>query len=248
MQENDIDEIFARELNGKHTIPPARVWDGIAADLARQRKRRIQARLGRIAAAACTVFALGLGLHHLTAPNRSAIEEDEKTIAEQTPASRPLTLDPMQTAVPTGHAVPEVAARTIKTDDLAAVASPAKNLEEQQIKNSAIDPDQTMGRTSVSIFPEAEPTLVFQADFSAPDAAEIPIQMASLQAGAIDFRDDIGSETESQPKNDEGNLIVHVLNAISRNLIPEGKELQFSNDDEGTIRIDISKNLVRQKL
>ena len=247
MQENDIDEFFARELNGKHTIPPARVWDGIASGLAQQRKRRKRAKLRRIAAAACTVFALGLGLYHLTAPDRAAIEKDEKTIAEQPSASRPLTLDPTRTVAPTDPAMPEIVTHPVKADDLA-VASTAKKVEKQQITTTSIDPDQTVGRTTVSIFPEIEPALVFQADFSTPDATEVPIQMVSLEARPVDFRDDIGSETESQPKNDEGNLVVHVLNAISRNLIPEGKEVQFSNDDEGTIRIDISKNLVRQKL
>lgn len=245
MQENDIDRIFSKELSGKHTIPPASVWQQIDTSLQHQRKerkrRQIRWRVSGIAAS--LLLTIGVAFHLFTISDTASTPESSSLVSESRtdPATDPLVDRFSESASPSESS-------TAVSEDNRLARTKETVSDKPRIPTTSPTENTSKTATTVTPFPKAQPALAFQNNLS-----EIPERRQRIPASVTISTSTLhrveSEEENTEPRNqDDDNLIVSVLNVLSRSIVPEGKEVQFSNDEEGTISIGISKNLVRQKL
>lgn len=245
MQKNDIDRIFSKELSGKHTIPPASVWQQIDTSLQRQRKRKKKQQTAwrAVGIAAGLLLAIGVAFQLFSSRETAQMQTPPRLASESrpTPSKAPLMDRFSEPATPS---TPSTLAPA--DNRLARIAETAPIKQRAPTTPSAENRSETAA--AIDLFPKAQPALSFQNKLS--EISQRPQRIhASLSTPTSILRDIKSKEEHTATRNeDDDNLIVSVLNVLARSIVPQGKKVQFSNDEEGTISIGISENLVRQKL
>lgn len=248
MQENDIDRIFSKGLKDKHTIPPASIWHHIEANITQERKRK-QRRQRRVlirTVAACLLASTLAALLFIDADPENSSQAHRRLAESQPPRVTELAIGGGGGG---GISSEPEQAQVIKSTP----ESPLYSAEDHQARHrdnrtaGRASPETTLDENSapsvraVEVFPRTQP--IREVPENTPKMPERPLQTASLTTSSVATTD----LTSDGPTTDD-NLIVSLLNVLSKNLIPSGNEVQFSNDEEGTINIGVSKKSVRQKL
>lgn len=199
--------------------------------------------MGWVAVAACLLLSLGISLRYLGGSSSAPHQERATNLAENAtvPSEKP-EATPHPAAEDAEHAKTDAPPAYTAVKPAQQERSPSQRLA---INEHHRGEQYDRPRRTVEVFPAAEPTMDFQRNLTQPTQSPQP----NAVQPAVSCVDWDAEDPDNQPqRSEDNNLIVSVLNVLTRNLVPQQAEVQFSSDEEGTINIDISKNIVRQKL
>ena len=241
MENNDIDKIFRDAFEKAEETPNSNIWDKIEQELETEQnvipisKRNTWA---KYAIAACTLLILGIG-YRLSKNNEEIVIKDEK-IALIEDKKTDINIPKDQRINDVSNDFPLEKPRTeLNEISFAKEVSTAKNQETrhqalvEEVYPSEIEIEELASIDNSHELNVIQVTEIEPVKQLIENTEEIPETMYASTA------------TES-PKH--SNVVTNVLNKITENIeLSDSKNIRFSADDEGSIRIDIINSLVKNR-
>lgn len=264
MNDKEIDSLFKQSLKNMETPVPEDIWSNIETELNLREKKSFSLRKNKakyaIAASLTAFLCLSIFLYKLMHPyddvtkNKltahydvqkpvnldKGLETDHNrgTMKEKQPTIDPYTSSNSESSSETGHYK-----LTSQTDR----SQPIEKLHIEKTKNPEhTDPpvnifQANMGDHMLTLSEEAKASLP-EIEFETADITIAPIKPLIQLPEQEDIM--YARNLESPKKS----LVTRILNTISENLVSKsGTSLEFSNDEEGTIKIDIINSLARNR-
>lgn len=250
MKDQDFDKFFSDKFRDSEVDPPAGSWENIAAALDDQEAGKPVRKFPWIilSLAATLLLTLGIGL------KLTLLKEDVKQpiahVASESAATPPPAVEQVRTEA--GQAAlentPKTAEEPRATKVVLAYAQPQlmeESEEEQEsvavghndapVELAYVQPNNRINPS------EMEEQLVNSVDdIALQPRSEAPVATIQQEtAGEIPHQ-------ESGRRNKQG-LFVRVLNNIADNISILNKDVQFSQDEEGTLRIDLTNSLAKTR-
>lgn len=251
MESKDLDKLFKDAFEHAEETPSHRVWEGIEQELAKEKKIipfyiKYRAQLS-IAATLLLFFAVGLTFFKKPIPSgHEKIDEVLSVIEKQTVQP---DLNTSESEIESTVETPtKNLTKTIEKQSLANISeeTPIKETPSVVIVNSEDYTNENSPKeeilqlenivASVSVDIEVNQPLIEEAKTLDPMNSDIQSSFAF---------------TEPQEET-KSSIVTRVLNGITKNIltksidIQENKEIEFRNDEEGSISLNIFNSLARK--
>lgn len=251
MESKDLDKFFQDAFEHAQETPNNRVWEGIEQELAKEKKVipfYIKYRT-QLSIAATFLLFFGVGLTFYKKPMSSSndkLEEVLSAIEKQTAYPDPSTIESVNESVAKKPA--ETLSEIVETTTLAKVAK-EKRVKEQSSR--AIDNSDDKIEDKI----QKEEILQLK-NIVASVAADVEITQPFIEE--VKTLDPISSDVQTsfaytEPKEEvKSSLVTRVLNGITKNIISknidirEDKEIEFRNDEEGSLTLNIINSFARK--
>ncbi|MCA5006032.1 hypothetical protein [Sphingobacterium bovistauri] len=252
MESQDLDKLFRDAFEQAEETPSACVWQGIEQELAQEKKiipfySKYRTQLS-IAATFLVFFGIGLTFYKNSTPSgKEKIEEVLTSIEQPTESSDKKTENP----------VFEKELPTIESEKLI-----TNNSEEILVTNSDVQPksqDNSVSKNQQDddSFEIEEKQEIIEQD-QILTAVDVDIKITQPQYENIRTIEPISNDLQNSfaftaPKEEvKTSIVTRVLNGITKNILTKGidiqenKEIEFKNDDEGSITLNIFNSLAKK--
>lgn len=257
MKDQELDDLFAKNLRDAEAQPPAGLWDKIASELPTEEPVETKPIVlwRYFAAAAAIMLFFGVGIYIYRSKDALPQPAEHRQIAKAPELSYPKTEEFLETKEVESQNNPVVPQETSpisnegkKTSRLVAKkqesTATVKVKEQEQKVYAAIEKEQV------------EPIEVMENSVELPElkAMDKEIQLSHREVAPIQPLVNIieneeimyaqKANTDKKPKQ---SILTKVLNGIADNINIGNGDVSFSNDEEGNIRIDLTKSLARNR-
>lgn len=244
MKDQEFDKIFKDNLRDLEVNPPEYLWEKIESSLDQEQPAKVKKMFPwkTCSIAATLLLALGFAFklsqfkEEQVDPKKEYLakikEENESPKPDQMVAEKwgePITKEAFESQ----EAKPNARTIALKEQPKKVVVIPAES--RQQVQVPALQPLETTMELDgpVNLTREAEP---LTAKSTAPQA-NITVEPTET----------IFNKTEIASNKSKQGLFVRLLNNVADNINIINKDVEFSEDEEGTIKIDLSKLITKTK-
>lgn len=256
MKDQEIDDLFAKGLKDAESPAPAGLWAKIEAELppteATAKKPLVLWRY--FAAAAVLLLCLGIGFRFFDAADPNLQAEGKAKLA-QAEVTEPAISAPQQEAPVAAAALkPDVPQETTVKKKTAAskpgIVQLAKQESKPEVTPAALAQvetpriNHTAPLEAMPVLLEITPEESLNSTTAAAMAEVKPIQPL---VNIIENEELMYAQQAKEEKKPRQSLLTKVLNGIAGNINLGPSDVQFSNDEEGNIRIDLTKSLARNR-
>ncbi len=257
MNDQELDDLFAKRLSNFEAEPPAELWDKIASELPDERipkkKPIVLWRYFAAAAALLMFFGIGITIFLNRAPHTAAEDKVRTEIVQQTNT---------QQIKPEADLANEVALENVvvsqETSRNLPVANSNKRIASQTKFDRPAKPSAekkgTIDKASITqpVQPIQAMENLVQVIEIRPIETEIQLSHREVEpiqplVNIIENEEVMYAHQVDEPKKQKQSILTKVLNGIADNISIGNKDVSFSNDDEGNIRIDLTKSLARNR-
>jgi len=248
MESQDLDKLFRDAFEQAEETPNNRVWEGIEQELAKEKKVvpfyiKYRAQLS-IAATLLLFFGIGLTFYKKTIPTGKEKIKEVLTAIENNNA-------PSKSEEINAQDKPEVAESIQESSNYAPKRSVAKNMEEKlPVK------EELAAINHVERYATEEAKANLQTDhLLATVEADIVVKPNYTEEVKIiePLIETQNSYTFAAAKEEtKSSIVTKVLNGITKNIltksidIQDNKEIEFRNDEEGSITLNIFNSLAKK--
>jgi len=251
MESKDLDKLFKDAFEHAEEAPSNRVWEGIEQKLAKEKKVipfYVKYR-AQLSIAAILLLFFGVGLTFYKMPNPSGHEKTEEVLSAME----------KQTVQPNSN--------TTESEKKSIVETPTNNLGKPVEKQSlaSISKEIQIKETSAEVIGNSEnyinensqkEEIVHLENIVASVSADIEINQPFIEE--VKTLEPINSGVQpsyaltTQQEEAKSSIVTRVLNGITKNIITksidiqENKEIEFRNDEEGSISLNIYNSLARK--
>ena len=256
MESQDLDKLFRDAMEHAEETPSSRVWEGIQRELTKEKKvipfhKKYRAQIS-IAAIFLLFFGIGLSLYKQPTPSSNekvdkiiaSIQNEKNASDAQTSTANEYLEDKKHSSVSN-----KAEGQTLSVTNSTLTLQDKPNLKEEEVytKTTVNSVSQTNQEEIELLTPEFE---LLAAEVELGDVA--PSYHAVKSINPID--DDVPpSFAYTAPQEEvKTSLVTRVLNGITRNIISknlvrdEKREIEFRNDEEGSLSINIINSLARK--
>ena len=251
MESKDLDKLFQDAFEHAEEAPSNRVWEGIEQELAKEKKVipfyiKYKAQLS-IAATLLLFFGVGLTFYKKPIPSgNEKIEEVLSAMEKQTVQPNSNTTESEKKSIvetPTNNL-----GKTVEKQSLASIS------EEIQIKETSAEVISN-SENYINVNSQKE-EIVHLENIVASVSADIEINQPFIEE--VKTLEPINSDVQpsyalTTPQEEtKSSIVTRVLNGITKNIITksidiqENKEIEFRNDEEGSISLNIFNSLARK--
>lgn len=241
MKNEDIDKLFRDHFDKLDIQPSADIWNKIEADLDEQKivpiKKKIKW-LKPLVSIAATLICIGIFSLLVMEHSSSTVETTNIVIRKKDTAAQKEQKEPVEDLIETNDkpirfavkAVPKETQNTRNNHQITSMYPEVAQIDEQvALKKLQIT--------------EEQPMLVV-----VDSQAQIAHAMEYIPIKPIIENPDEEESMMASTSESKQNVVTKVLNILSKTINQgNGSEVQFSNDDEGTLQIDLLNGLVKNK-
>lgn len=251
MESKDLDKLFQDAFEHAEETPSNRVWEGIEQELTKEKrvipfyiKYRTQ-----ISIAATFLLFFGVGLTFYKKPISSTNQQIEEV----------LNAMEKQTVQPKTNANESKIERSVEspTNTLSTIVETPTlantSIEQPIMKEISVQVDNSVNYTQK--IPQKEEIVDIESNLTSVYA---DVEISQPYFEEVKNLDPITNDTQptfayTAPKEEiKSSIVTRVLNGITKNIITksidiqENKEIEFRNDDEGSISLNIFNSLARK--
>ena len=257
MESNDLDKLFQNAFEQAEETPSNSVWLGIEQKLAKQEKTHVVPFYKKyrtaISIAATFLLFFGLGLTFYKYKSFSTTEKIEDMIADvENNSSKSTSKSPISdTKKETDFEIEKQHNTTSKGSMLAAKPNIQKQIELKEENNSNSTLETASNGKAIEKIEIAEPDQMLA-------SVEVEFQNPVNIEESVKYLDPIQDEAQAsfaysaQKQEVKSSLVTRVLNGITKNIITktvdieDKREIEFRNDDEGSLSINILNSFARK--
>ena len=251
MESKDLDKLFQDAFEHAEEAPSNRVWESIEQELTKEKKVipiYIKYRT-QLSIAATFLLFFGVGLMFYKKPIPSGHEKIEEV----------LSAIEKQTIQPNSNIKESEIDRSVETptntlSTILEIPTLAKSLEEKQIKEDVyVEVDNSADY--VQEVQQKEEIVEIENNLASVDA---DVEITNSHINEVKTLEPIYNDVESsyavanQREHTKSSIVTRVLNGITKNIltksidIQENKEIEFKNDDEGSITLNIFNSFAKK--
>lgn len=253
MESPDLDKLFRDAFEQAEETPNNRVWEGIEQELAQEKKIIPFYRKYRTALSIAATFILffGIGLTFYKKPTPSGKEKIEEILASVKKENKPAANTVDNTPIERNRENTEIE-KTINSTKEQAFGD--NTVAKQQVEVVSATPDRAQDKRDME-----EEKLEILATDQLLATVDIDLTITPAYTEEIKAIEPISNDLQhsfafAAPKEDvvKSSLVTRVLNGITRNILTksidlhENKEIEFKNDDEGSITLSIFNSFARK--
>ncbi|MVZ65635.1 hypothetical protein GQF61_07175 [Sphingobacterium sp. DK4209] len=257
MKDQELDDLFAKRLSNFEADPPAELWDKIALELPdegiNKKKPIVLWRYFAAAAALLMFFGIGLSMFLSRETSKPTKDNIRTEVVQETNIPQTKT----EADAPKEEALESivVSQETLKNVPVA----------KSQKRLASVDRNNRLGKTSAekkeivekpSMTHQVQPIKAMenlvQVIEIKPIETELQLSHREVEpiqplVNIIENEEIMYAHKVDEPKKQKQSIITKVLNGIADNINIGNKDVSFSNDDEGNLRIDLTKSLARNR-
>ncbi|MHC8947466.1 hypothetical protein [Sphingobacterium hungaricum] len=254
MKENEFDDFFKKSLENKEETPHSRVWDKIAAELDQQSKvvpfRKTSKKWYAYASIAALLMLFGVSVFLFR--NQDTVESTDTQatvqpeIEQSITSEKPATLEtPKESEVLPEKKTMLAASQKIDSKKSSKVLKANEELPRtEEFVENVVEEKENF----IAVIPVKSPAIEKQTVPIEPAKVVVAVTEVEPIQPLIDlpeYEETMIATTKSKVKS---NFVTQVLNAVSESIdISSSKDVLFSNDEEGTLKINIIDAFARNR-
>ena len=255
MKDQELDDLFAKNLKDAEAQPPAGLWDKIASELpADEPVSKKPIILWRyFAAAAAIMLFFGIGMYvYRSKDARQPVEH--RQIAKAPELSNPMAPEVVETREPENPNIPVVSQETSNTSSELAKLDKLDATNEELTPTSKVEKQDQKLYVAMEKHPVKPVVVLERVELPELKAMDNEIQLSQREVtpiqplvNIIENEELMYAQKAITDKKPKQSIITKVLNGIADNINIGNGDVSFSNDEEGNIRIDLTKSLARNR-
>ena len=251
MESQDLDKLFRDAFEQAEETPNIRVWEGIEQELAQEKKVipfYIKYRT-QLSIAATFLLFFGVGLTFYQKPISSGKEKIEELLSQMEKQTEPTSNSKDNTF-------------SENNKEKLAIEIPEQRVDNKQITENNIAMSEAI-KSSTSVHaeqytqPEIEDRITIQTS-EMVSTMEVEMEATKPNYQEVNTITPLKDDREStyvftdQKEEVKSSLVTRVLNGITKNIISknidirEDKEIEFRNDEEGSLTLNIINSFARK--
>lgn len=241
MKNEEIDKLFRDHIDKLDIQPSADIWNKIEADLDEQKivpiKKKIKW-LKPLVSIAATLICIGIFSLLVMKQSASTVETTNIVNRKKDTATQKEQKEPVEDLIETKEEPVRFAVKTVpeKTQD----TQTDYQIKSMPPKIAQINEAVALKKLKIT----AEQPMLVVVD----SQAQIAHAMEYIPIKPIIENPDEEESMMASISESKQNVVTKVLNILSKTINQgNGSEVQFSNDDEGTLQIDLLNSLVKNK-
>ena len=244
MKDQEFDKIFKDNLRDLEVNPPENLWEKMESALDQEQPAKVKKMLPWKTWSIAATLLLALGFtFKLSQFMEEQVDPKKEYLAKikeeaESPKPEQVVTEKLEAPITKEEVVLQEAKPNARTIAL-----------KEQPKKAAVIPVESRQQVQVPALQPMETAMEFEGAGSLTREAEpLTAKSTAPQANlAIEPTEAILNKTEIASNKPKQGLFVRLLNNVADNINIINKDVEFSEDEEGTIKIDLSKLITKTK-